>query len=342
VPDAVLHLNSGEAVVALLNGLAHLALDLPSRRGVEFVGECFRWAASATRGSLARKPVLSGSASQAATTDWTGLTTFFREQRRLEQQHVSSGRNGLLETVQLLARAFQNTLLNSRSLDAVALRHVTRLASALAQGTEAALIATATDALPQLRAIAERRQTQSTPQLAEVKQKVAELERAALLTSLSLPFERDKETGFHNLRSLTTHCEFLAAIAALFENPPALILFHCQTASSIELSETRLAHITSQLLQQVFPSPQQFLARPEERLYAVVLAGPSAADAKARTEVALATFARQPSSAPCRAGIARLISGETRGSWFERCNQALTRATPFQLCVAEAPAEFIA
>jgi diguanylate cyclase (GGDEF)-like protein len=321
-----------DAVGTLLKTYGRFAFDT-ERAATLLREQCEHWAQRIVLGEISRDDAPAGEEGASLVRDWHGVQAFFSEQRRSEGEYVARSLGGLRKTVLALARCLSSSVGEDRSADARVESSLEGLARALAGGDTAAITRNAAVVIEAARDSMAKRRSREVHHVQKLGEQLRELQ-SELAQDLKNSVA-DPATGLPGRAAYEQQLEQLAGIGMLLEQRPWLAIIEVHPAGKPAhpgpVDEAALGEV-SKVLARSFLRRQDFVARPAEKQFAVLVVDMTEAQMAAAAErlldgVRKLAEGRRRGSAPSLAiGLAALRADEEPAQWRTRADRALARA----------------
>jgi diguanylate cyclase (GGDEF)-like protein len=319
-----------DAVGTLLKTYGRFAFDTEQSAGA-IRQQCELWAHRIVLGEVKPKDGTAGAPAPHALRDWHGVLTFFDQQRKSESDYVGRSFGALRRAVLLLARSLGGTVGDAQESDARVGRELDALSRAVGRGNLAEIANAASSVIETTRtAIARRREREARhvaeldQQLRELRDTLAEENKAAIM---------DELTGLFDASAYQHQLEQLSAIGPFLEHPPWLVVISLDDAAEGRSRDEEGPVLeVSKCVSRAFLRKQDFVSRSSTREFAALLVDMTQPELTTALERMLDSM-RKPPRGLRRAkpptvsiGAARLRPGEDASNWRARADAALRRA----------------
>lgn len=320
-----------DAVGTLLKTYGRFAFDT-DERAATIREQCELWAHRIVLGDAKPKDGKATSAGHILR-DWHGLHTFFDRQRKEESEYVSRSFGGLRRAVLALARSLGGTVGEAQESDARVAREIDALSRALSRGDVSEITSAASSVIDTTRSAMSRRREREARHVAELDQQLRELRET--LAEENKAAIIDELTGLFDAGAYQHQLEQLSAIGPFLEHRPWLALISIDGGAGSE-SKSRdgddAVLEVSKCVSRAFLRKQDFVARSGSQEFAVLLVDMSERELAAALERMLDAMRKPPRGLrrtkppTVSIGLSRLRPGEEAANWRARSDAALRRA----------------
>jgi diguanylate cyclase len=265
--------------------------------------------------------------------DWGSVHRYLNEQRRHEQEYVTTSFNNLRQALREFAQCVTSAVSEDRSSDRNVETQLSQLMSTAAGSDTDAIRREALLVSDVVRRAISRRRERETEQLLQLGKQVKllreELEQARTQATL------DPLTQLYNRAAFDDEIEKVARLGLLLGSEPCLIMVDLDRFKEVNdryghpSGDTVLKSAADNLVRH-FLRKEDFVTRYGGEEFAIVVRDSTLEKVAARAErardVLAQSFIKTPSG-PIKvkqsAGVAALVPGESALSWIERADKAL-------------------
>lgn len=268
--------------------------------------------------------------------DWGSVHRYLNEQRRHEQDFVTTSFTNLRHAVREFAQCLTAAVSEDRTSDKLVEGHLTKLMSAAAGSDTDCIRREALLVSEVVKQAISRRRDRETEQLVQLGKQVKllrqELDQARAQATM------DPLTQLYNRAAFDDEIDKVARLGLLLGSEPCLIMVDVDNFKQINdrfghpSGDVVLKAVADNLVRH-FLRREDFVTRYGGEEFAIVVRDSTLEKVAARAERAREVLAQTPIktlSGPVKvkqsAGVAALVPGETAANWIERADKALYAA----------------